>query len=337
MKTRFLPLLLMLLPAFALASPGDTDANGGHYEHATGLYHYHHGYAAHQHENGICPETGEVWELKIPERPATLAEWKAMNHTSRDDVAVVDDGTDAMAVQTGEEEKASPAPDAAAQTAEEKKPSPVPYAAAGGAAVAAGAAAFALRRKKKKSGADGEEHPDAPEEPASAPEEEPAVPADIAEEAEAAEPAETSEEAPGGAAAEEIPGETGDAPDGAEDAGAEDPLSIPADAVIGEDGLPWEREAYERWNAKKKADPYDTSVPTNYAEPKWGRRYTFCTDADGDEIHTIDCELAFIQINAADPHCPKQDCKLCHPVRPDLRWYAEWKRKRKEQEPAGEA
>ena len=329
MKTRLLALLLLLLPAGALASPGNTDANGGHYEHATGLYHYHHGYPAHQHENGICPQTGEVWELKIPERPATLAEWKAMNHTAKDDVAVVDDGTDAMAVQTGEEEKASPAPDAAARTAEEKKASPVPYAAAGGAAVAAGAAAFALRRKKKKSGADGEERPDAaPEEPASAPEEEPAVPADLTE---------ATDEAP--AAPADIAEEAGEAPAVPESAGAEaeDPLSIPEDAVVGEDGLPWEREAYERWNAKKKADPYDTSVPTNFAEPKWGRRYTFCTDADGDEIHTIDCELAFIQINAADPHCPKQDCKLCRPVRPDLRWYAEWKRKQKEQEPPEEA
>ena len=317
MKTRFLPLLLMLLPAFALASPGDTDANGGHYEHATGLYHYHHGYAAHQHENGICPETGEVWELKIPERPATLAEWKAMNHTAKDDVAVVDDGTDAMTIETGEEKKASPAP----------------YAAAGGAAAAAGLAAFAIsRRKRKKNGTDGEGQPEsAPKDAANAPEEEPAVPESIIPEAEeepdaAGSAADAGDEA--AAVPEDMPGKADE---------AEDVLSLPADTVIGEDGLPWEREAYDRWCAKKKADPYDTSVPTNFAEPKWGRRYTFCTDADGDEIHTIGCELAFIQINAADPHCPKEDCKLCHPVRPDLRWYAEWKRKQKEQKPAGEA
>ncbi len=244
MKTRLLALLLLLLPACALASPGDTDANGGHYEHATGLYHYHHGYPAHQHENGICPQTGEVWELKIPERPATLAEWKAMNHTSKDDVAVVDDGTDAMAIQTAEEKKASPAP----------------YVAAGGAAVAAGAAAFALRRKKKKNGAGGEEQPDAA--PATAvptPEAEPAFPEDIAEETDATEEidavdAGNAEEAP--AAPEEACIE------------ADDSLAMPVDTVIGEDGLPWEREACERWNAKKKADPYDTSVPTNFAEPK---------------------------------------------------------------------
>ena len=28
---------------------GRTDANGGHYDHSTGEYHYHHGYPAHDH------------------------------------------------------------------------------------------------------------------------------------------------------------------------------------------------------------------------------------------------------------------------------------------------
>ena len=310
MKMRLLALLLLLLPVSTLASPGNTDANGGHYEHATGLYHYHHGYPAHQHENGICPHTGEIWELKIPERPATLAEWKVMNHSAKDDVAIVDDGTDAMTIQTSEE----------------KNDFPAAYVAAGGVAVAAGATAFALRRKKKKSGINGKKQSDAtPTATDSASDEEPVVLAENSEETD------TAEEA--SAVLEDIPEEADNVPATLENAGieADDPLSIPADTVIGEDGLPWEREACERWSVKKKADPYDTSVPTNFAEPKWGRRYTFCTDADGEEIHTINCELAFIQINAADPHCPKQDCKLCHPVRPDLRWYAEWKRKQKEQ------
>ena len=39
----------------ALAHAGKTDANGGHYDYSTGQYHYHHGYEAHQHRNGICP------------------------------------------------------------------------------------------------------------------------------------------------------------------------------------------------------------------------------------------------------------------------------------------
>ena len=46
-------ILLFILPVSALAHPGGTDANGGHYE--DGEYHYHHGYPAHQHTNGICP------------------------------------------------------------------------------------------------------------------------------------------------------------------------------------------------------------------------------------------------------------------------------------------
>ena len=33
------------------AHPGKTDANGGHTDHETGEYHYHHGYPAHQHRD----------------------------------------------------------------------------------------------------------------------------------------------------------------------------------------------------------------------------------------------------------------------------------------------
>ena len=34
---------------FVFAHPGGTDYRGGHKNHATGEYHYHHGYSAHQH------------------------------------------------------------------------------------------------------------------------------------------------------------------------------------------------------------------------------------------------------------------------------------------------
>ena len=41
------------------AHSGQTDASGGHhdYKNKSGLgpYHYHHGYSAHLHENGVCP------------------------------------------------------------------------------------------------------------------------------------------------------------------------------------------------------------------------------------------------------------------------------------------
>lgn len=48
----------LLLPLLALAvfsHPGRTDSYGGHYNRSTGEYHYHHGYPAHQHPNGVCP------------------------------------------------------------------------------------------------------------------------------------------------------------------------------------------------------------------------------------------------------------------------------------------
>jgi hypothetical protein len=42
--------LLLCVPALPVfAHTGKTDANGGHYDSATGEYHYHHGYPAHSH------------------------------------------------------------------------------------------------------------------------------------------------------------------------------------------------------------------------------------------------------------------------------------------------
>lgn len=51
----FLPLLVCAFSAPISAHPGGTDANGGHIDHSTGEYHYHHGYPAHQHDGGQCP------------------------------------------------------------------------------------------------------------------------------------------------------------------------------------------------------------------------------------------------------------------------------------------
>lgn len=48
-----LAIALFTVPSFAHS--GRTDEFGGHYDHSTGEYHYHHGYQAHQHENGVCP------------------------------------------------------------------------------------------------------------------------------------------------------------------------------------------------------------------------------------------------------------------------------------------
>lgn len=47
--------LLALLLGITLVHSGRTDSNGGHWDYSTGEYHYHHGYPAHQHPNGVCP------------------------------------------------------------------------------------------------------------------------------------------------------------------------------------------------------------------------------------------------------------------------------------------
>lgn len=58
-KIFMLLILCTLFISFSLttiyAHRGRTDSSGGHYNRSTGEYHYHHGYSAHQHPNGICP------------------------------------------------------------------------------------------------------------------------------------------------------------------------------------------------------------------------------------------------------------------------------------------
>jgi hypothetical protein len=44
---------ILVTPSFAHS--GRTDAKGGHMDHSTGEYHYHHGYGPHQHIDGVCP------------------------------------------------------------------------------------------------------------------------------------------------------------------------------------------------------------------------------------------------------------------------------------------
>ena len=48
-------LVLIIMTSNVFGHSGRTDSNGGHYNRSTGEYHYHHGYSAHQHPNGICP------------------------------------------------------------------------------------------------------------------------------------------------------------------------------------------------------------------------------------------------------------------------------------------
>ena len=52
-------IIALSCPFSAFAHPGRTDGAGGHpdYKNVSGLgyYHYHHGYPAHLHPNGVCP------------------------------------------------------------------------------------------------------------------------------------------------------------------------------------------------------------------------------------------------------------------------------------------
>ena len=51
--------LAVSAPFAAYAHPGRTDSSGGHHDYGNvsglGDYHYHHGYPAHLHPNGVCP------------------------------------------------------------------------------------------------------------------------------------------------------------------------------------------------------------------------------------------------------------------------------------------
>jgi hypothetical protein len=80
--------IAILLPCFVLsanAHPGGTDSKGGHKNHSTGEYHYHHGYSEHQHYDingdGIvdCPYTYQP--SKTENKPSTTTKPKTSAQT----------------------------------------------------------------------------------------------------------------------------------------------------------------------------------------------------------------------------------------------------------------
>lgn len=80
MKKAFkISLILMSIVVIILGScvavfahPGKTDSDGGHFDRSTGEYHYHHGYPAHQHENGTCPYNKKSTTTEKAETFATI-------------------------------------------------------------------------------------------------------------------------------------------------------------------------------------------------------------------------------------------------------------------------
>jgi hypothetical protein len=68
MKTKLILIVVgtSMVATFAIAHSGRTDAKGGHNDNKNGGYHYHHGYSAHQHDNGVCPYAPKP----APKKPA---------------------------------------------------------------------------------------------------------------------------------------------------------------------------------------------------------------------------------------------------------------------------
>lgn len=79
-------LLLFVFSFLAYGHPGNTDSNGGHYDLSTGEYHYHHGYPAHQHPNGVCPydSSGQTSAAVVKTIETTAAESTKISSTVSD-------------------------------------------------------------------------------------------------------------------------------------------------------------------------------------------------------------------------------------------------------------
>lgn len=79
---RFLLTLLSLATVFvfsiSFAHSGGTDSQGGHYNHSTGEYHFHHGYHAHQHPNGVCPYDDDASSRSAPRKSYSTATYAPM-------------------------------------------------------------------------------------------------------------------------------------------------------------------------------------------------------------------------------------------------------------------
>ena len=66
--------LVFFLPILVSAHPGRTDGDGGHTDHGSGEYHYHHGYPAHdqKHGNDVNDKWGTLTVFQIGYAPYGL-------------------------------------------------------------------------------------------------------------------------------------------------------------------------------------------------------------------------------------------------------------------------
>ena len=80
--------LFTLVSLLAFAHPGRTDANGGHYDRKNGTYHYHHGYPAHDHPNGVCPyESPKTISSKSMSKAEIKKNLAALGYTGNNAIA----------------------------------------------------------------------------------------------------------------------------------------------------------------------------------------------------------------------------------------------------------
>lgn len=74
--------LFILVSLLAFSHPGRTDASGGHHDRKNGGYHYHHGYPAHNHPNGVCPyETPKTTSNKTMSKAEIKKNLAALGYT----------------------------------------------------------------------------------------------------------------------------------------------------------------------------------------------------------------------------------------------------------------
>ena len=82
----FVSCILLFVPYNVFGHPGRTDSHGGHYDHNTGTYHYHHGKPAHLHPNGICPymptQSEDVVSSETSAPPAESLSYKETANSS---------------------------------------------------------------------------------------------------------------------------------------------------------------------------------------------------------------------------------------------------------------
>ena len=80
--------LFVLVSLLAFSHSGRTDASGGHHDRKNGGYHYHHGYPAHDHPNGVCPyETPKTTSNKTMSKAEIKKNLAALGYTGTNVIA----------------------------------------------------------------------------------------------------------------------------------------------------------------------------------------------------------------------------------------------------------